>query len=93
MTNCGPTGYSILFTCSEMLWLKAWFAGQGLAPVDLTCLQQDGGDDLEVVVAGQGDEQVKEETLTVLKHLWTVVIHTWRETQPESMAQSLDTFR
>ena len=32
--------------------------------------------DLEVVVAGQGDEEVQQKTLAVFKHLYPVVVQT-----------------
>lgn len=68
-----------LLTRGQILRLRAGFARQGLGSVELAGLQQDRGDGLEVAVAGQGDEQVEEETLAVLEDLRTVVIHAWRE--------------
>lgn len=59
--------------------LQAWFAGEGLGAIDLACLQQDWRNGLEVVVTGQCDEQMEQETFAVLKHLWTIVIHSWRQ--------------
>ena len=64
-------------TCGGAVWLEAGSAGQGSAGVDLAALQQDRGDALEVVVAGQGDEQVEQETLAVVKHLGAAVVHAW----------------
>ena len=57
--------------------MEAGAAGQGSAGVDLPALQQHRGDALEVIVAGQGDEQVEQETLAVVKHLWAAVVHAW----------------
>lgn len=33
--------------------------------------------DLEVVVAGEGNEKVEKETFAVFIHLWSVVVQTW----------------
>ena len=64
-------------TCGGAIRLEAGWACQGSAGVDLPALQQHRGDALEVVVAGQGDEQVEQETLAVVKHLWAAVVHAW----------------
>ena len=40
-------------------------------------MEENGGDALEVAVAGERDEQVQQETLAVFVHLRAVVIHTW----------------
>lgn len=74
-------------TWGQKLGLRAGFACQGLGAIELTGLQQDRGDGLEVVVTGQGDEQVEEETLAVLKHLGTVVIHAWRKETQQFVAR------
>lgn len=43
-----------------VLRLIAGLDGEGLVVADLAGEKQDGGDDLEVVVAGQGDEEVQQ---------------------------------
>lgn len=54
--------------------LKAGFNGKCFVVADLPGDQQHRSDDLEVVVAGESDEQMQEQPLAVLKNLGPVVI-------------------
>lgn len=76
MTNYLKTQHENSSTRVEELRLVAGFEGQALVAVGISGVQQNGGYDAEVVVAGQRDEKVQEKSLTVFKHLRTAVVHT-----------------
>ena len=82
--------HSVLeLTCVQVFRLVAGPDSQSLAVTHLSGKQQDGGDDLEVVVAGEGDEEVEEQPLAVFEHLRPMVIQTctdcqWRPKQGPS---------
>lgn len=61
-------------TCVQVFRLKAGFNGKCFAVADLPGDQQHRSNDLKVVVAGQSDEQMQEQSLAVLKNLRPVVI-------------------
>lgn len=68
-----------MFTCVQVFRLIAGLDGQSLVVAHLPGEQQDGSNDLEVVVAGEGDEEVEKEALAVLEHFRSVVIQTFQK--------------
>ena len=61
-----------------MQYTRANIQPNGQRQVSITLEGGGGGvnSDLEVVVAGQGDEEVQQKTLAVFKHLYPVVVQT-----------------
>lgn len=57
-----PTGDAVtpLLTRVQIFWLVSWLHGEGLGFPHLSGLQEHGGNGVEVAVAGEGDEEVKE---------------------------------
>lgn len=67
--------FSISFhTCVQIFRLKAGFNCKCFVVADFPGDQQHRCNNLEIVVAGQCDEQMQEQSLAVFKNLWPVVI-------------------